>query len=187
MNALFIAAKEVADFMQARHWKFCVIGGLAVQRWGEPRLTQDADMTLLTGFGEEERFAETLLANFKPRRVDALAFALATRILLIYATNGKPVDVSFGALPFEMDMMKRATSFEFSPGYVLPTCSAEDLFIMKAFADRPQDWLDVRGIAVKQGAKLNRRYILRHLTALCNLKGTPEIVEQTRRILEGKR
>jgi len=50
MNALFIAAKEVADFMKARRWKFCVIGGLAVQRWGEPRLTQDADLTLLTGF-----------------------------------------------------------------------------------------------------------------------------------------
>jgi hypothetical protein len=40
MNALFEAAKEVADFMKARRWKFCVIGGLAVQRWGEPRLTR---------------------------------------------------------------------------------------------------------------------------------------------------
>ncbi len=49
MNALFTAAKEVCDFMQARRWKFCVIGGLAVHRWGEPRLTQDADLTLLTG------------------------------------------------------------------------------------------------------------------------------------------
>jgi hypothetical protein len=30
MNALFVAAKEVAEFMRARGWKFCVIGGLAV-------------------------------------------------------------------------------------------------------------------------------------------------------------
>lgn len=28
MNAIFIAAKEVCDFMKARRWKFCVIGGL---------------------------------------------------------------------------------------------------------------------------------------------------------------
>ncbi len=54
MNAIFTAAKEVCDFMKARRWKFCVIGGLAVQRWGEPRLTQDADLTLLTGFEHEE-------------------------------------------------------------------------------------------------------------------------------------
>jgi len=34
MNAIFAAAKEVCDFMKKRRWKFCVIGGLAVQRWG---------------------------------------------------------------------------------------------------------------------------------------------------------
>lgn len=187
MNTLFAAAKEVADFMKARRWKFCVIGGLAVQRWGEPRLTRDADLTLLTGFGEEGRFADGLLRRFQGRRPDARAFALANRVLLLRASNGKDVDVSFGALDFEISMMKRATSFEFDAGVVLPTCSAEDLFVMKAFAAREQDWLDARGIAVKQGANLNRAYILKHLTQLCELKETPEIVAQARRILEGKR
>ncbi|MCX6996154.1 MAG: hypothetical protein NTV49_03500, partial [Kiritimatiellaeota bacterium] len=98
-----------------------------------------------------------------------------------------PVEVSFGALRFEMDMLERATPFEFVAGYVLLTCSAEDLFVMKAFAGRPQDWLDIRGIAVKQGGTLNKRYILKHLTELCALKETPEIVDQARRLLEGKR
>ena len=156
MNAIFAAAKEVADFMQARDWEYCVIGGLAVQRWGEPRLTQDADLTLLTGFGDEKRFAQELLNEFEVRRDDALDFAVTNRVLLIYASNQKPVDVSFGALPFEIDMMKRATPFEFAPGYILPTCSAEDLFVMKAFAGRAQDWLDIRGVAVKQAGKLNK-------------------------------
>jgi hypothetical protein len=187
MNAIFVAAKEVCDFMKARRWKFCVIGGLAVQRWGEPRLTQDADLTLLTGFGEEERFAKTLLGKFKPRRPDALTFALMNRVLLMYAVNGNPVDISFGALPFEIDMMKRATPFEFASGCVLPTCSAEDLFIMKVFAGRPQDWLDARGIVVKHGSALHKPYILKHLAALCDLNETPELIEQAGRILEGKR
>ena len=40
-------------------------GGLAVQRWGEPRLTRDADLTLLTGFGKEARFASALLERKK--------------------------------------------------------------------------------------------------------------------------
>lgn len=187
MNALFEAAKEVCDFMKARRWKFCVIGGLAVQRWGEPRLTRDADLTLLTGVGEEETFADALLKRFTGRRADARAFALRNRVLLLRASNGKDVDVSFGALDFEFAMLKRATPFEFDAGVVLPTCSAEDLFVMKAFAAREQDWLDARSIAVRQGKTLNRTYILKHLTLLCELKETPEIVAQARRILEGRR
>lgn len=187
MNALFMAAKEVADFMQARRWKFCIIGGLAIQRWGEPRLTRDADLTLLTGFGEEEQFADALLQRFQGRRPDSRAFSLVNRVLLIRASNGKDVDVSFGALDFEVSMLKRATPFEFDAGLVLPTCSAEDLFVMKAFAARPHDWQDARGIAVRQGRKLNKNYILRHLAALCELKETPEIVAEARLILEAKR
>lgn len=187
MNALFEAAKEVCDFMQARRWKFCVIGGLAVQRWGEPRLTRDADLTLLTDFGEEGTFADALLDQFAGRRPDARAFSLVNRVLLIRASNGKDVDVSFGALDFEIAMLKRATPFDFADGVTLPTCSAEDLFVMKTFAAREQDWLDARGIAVRQGQNLNKSYILKHLTHLCDLKEAPEIVLQARRILDGKR
>lgn len=186
MNALFLAAREVADFMKARRWKFCVIGGLAVQRWGEPRLTRDADLTLLTGVGEEEQFADALLKRFHGRRSDARAFALVNRVLLIRASNGTDVDVSFGALDFEISMLKRATPFEFSAGLVLPTCSAEDLFVMKAFAARTQDWQDARGIVVRQGRNLDVAYILGYLIPLCELKETPEIVEQARRILDRK-
>ena len=51
MNALFEAAKEVGGFMSARKWRYCVIGGLAVLRWGEPRTTLDVDIALMTGFG----------------------------------------------------------------------------------------------------------------------------------------
>ncbi len=39
MNPIFAAALEVQAFCRARRWKFCFIGALAVQRWGEPRLT----------------------------------------------------------------------------------------------------------------------------------------------------
>ena len=53
MNPIFAAAREIQDFCRGRGWRSCVIGGLAVQRWGEPRLTRDVDVTLLTGFGSE--------------------------------------------------------------------------------------------------------------------------------------
>lgn len=183
MNALFVAANEVCAFMADRRWKYCLIGGLAVQRWGESRSTQDADLTLLTGFGQEESFAREILSHFQGRLQNAFEFSLANRVLLVRASNGKDVDISFGALGFEIDMVERASPFEFAPGIILPTCSAEDLFIMKAFAARPQDWIDARGVAVRQGKALDQAYIFKHLTVLAALKESPEIVEKARRLV----
>jgi len=42
--------------------------------------------------------------------------------------------------------------------------------ILKGFADRAQDWIDVEGIIVRQGAALNRRIILEDLRPLLHLK-----------------
>ena len=44
------AAAGLQAVCEEEHWRFCFIGGLALQRWGEPRETVDVDLTLLTGF-----------------------------------------------------------------------------------------------------------------------------------------
>ena len=43
MNSLFQAASDIQQAMKSRKWPFCFIGGLAVMRWGEIRMTQDID------------------------------------------------------------------------------------------------------------------------------------------------
>ena len=186
MNAIFTAAKEVCDFMTARRWKFCVIGGLAVQRWGEPRLTQDADLTLLTGFEHEETYVDDLLVGFAPRREDAWNFALINRVLLLTAKNGAPVDISLAGLPYEEEVIAHATPFDFAEGIDLPTCSADDLFIMKAFAARPKDWLDAEGLVARQGTHLKRAYIMARLKDLSEAVDRPEILTVARFVLEGR-
>jgi hypothetical protein len=45
----------------------CVIGGLAVQAWGEVRTTRDADFTVLTRFVDEEAKAKAILNLFTRR------------------------------------------------------------------------------------------------------------------------
>jgi hypothetical protein len=35
---LFQVALELQAFLWSREWRFCFIGGLALQRWGEPRV-----------------------------------------------------------------------------------------------------------------------------------------------------
>ena len=48
-NRLLQAALEIQEFCESRRWRFCFIGGIAVQHWGEARLTRDADLTVFTG------------------------------------------------------------------------------------------------------------------------------------------
>jgi hypothetical protein len=46
------AAAELQTVCLEQGWRFCFIGGLALQRWGEPRETVDVGLTVLTGFGD---------------------------------------------------------------------------------------------------------------------------------------
>ncbi len=178
MNALLEAALEIQDFFKSRNWGFYIIGGLAVARWGDPRATQDIDITLLTGFERESEYIKILLDRFKARLPDAEAFALKNRVALLEASNGTPFDVALGGIPFEESALNRTTCFEFVPGAALRTCSAEDLVVLKAFADRPQDWVDVSGILARQYGKLDWDYVLHYLGPLCELKEAPEIVDR---------
>jgi len=175
MNGLCEAAAEVQAFMQERGWRFCFIGGLALQRWGEPRVTRDVDLTLLTGFGEEERYIEELLSHFDARRPDAAEFALRNRVLLLRASNGTGIDLSLGGLPFEELMVGRASAVDFGSGARLTICSGEDLVVLKAFSARLQDWVDVENILARQRGRLDWAYVNEQLTPLCELKGEPEI------------
>lgn len=184
MNKLFIAAREVCDFIISQKWQYCVIGGLAVIRWGEVRFTQDADISVLAEFGGEREFAESLLQKFPGRISDALAFALNNRVLLIRSSNGVSIDITFAALPFEQQMMACSSPFDYGDGCLLRTCSADDLFVMKAFAARPKDWIDAESIAIRQKGKLDKDKIVRCLSELSELKGEPEILNRACKILE---
>jgi hypothetical protein len=174
MTPLLAAGLELQSFFQARDWKFCIIGGLAVHRWGNPRATNDVDITLLTDFGSEELFVDEILSHFSPRRPDSREFALAVRVLLINASNGVPVDVALGALEFERKAVERATPYEYAAGCSLVTISADDLIISKAFAGRERDWVDLDDIVLLQGSKVDWEHIERSLSALCQLKEDDE-------------
>ena len=186
MNPLLEAAQEVCEFLSEQAWEYCLIGGLAVQKWGEPRTTLDADITLFTGMGREEEFVDPTLGHFSGRLPNAREFALANRVLLVRAANGTDIDIVLGALPFEAEMIRRAKPVEFAPGVELVCCSPEDSFIMKAFAGRPRDWLDAESIASRQ-SNLDNKYILEQLEPLCALKDAPELYEKAKRILTEKR
>lgn len=182
MNLLFQAAAEVSSYFDRKGWKHCVIGGLAVQVYGEIRATQGVDFSLLSSFGDEEQFITDILSGYKPRISDAIEFALKNRVLLVSLDSAIHVDISLGALPFEEDMISRAIKYSFAPEITLPLCTREDLIIMKAFAGRTKDWQDIEGILKRCDKTIDKRYIRGHLGILCELKEDPETVQALERL-----
>ncbi len=171
------------DFCQSRRWQFCFIGGVALQRWGNPRLTVDVDLTLFTGFRSELEIIDDILKEFESRVEDARKFAIENRVLLLLAKNKTAIDMSLAGFPYEQLVCQRATEYHYPKSATLRTCSAEDLIVLKAFADRGQDWVDVDGVIARNiKKKLDWSYIMQHLTELCQLKESPEIVSKLQKL-----
>ncbi|MCX8097630.1 MAG: nucleotidyl transferase AbiEii/AbiGii toxin family protein [Casimicrobiaceae bacterium] len=178
------ATTDVERFCRSRAWRFCFIGGLAVQRWGELRATRDADMTLLVGWGHEEPYVDALLAEFESRlpAEQAREHALRHRVLLLKHPNGTPLDIGLGGLPFEERSIERASFFRVNERFGYTTCSAEDLIVHKVFAARPQDWVDVQAILRRQGDRLNWAQIETELEPLLDLLEVPERLDILRKM-----
>jgi hypothetical protein len=183
VNPLLAAAAQVQDLCAASGWRFCFIGGLAVLRWGEPRLTRDVDLTIVTGFGGETPVVLAALERFASRVEDPVAFAGANRVLLLRASNGIPIDVALGGLPFEERAAQRSSLFLYGEGALLRTCSAEDLVVMKVFAGRDGDWADIAGLVARCGGELDTASVWEELTPLLEAIGAPERAVRLRALL----
>ena len=182
MKTVLGAALEVQRYLSQAGERFCFIGGLALQRGGEPRLTRDVDVTVISPFGEEERSADRLLASFRPRIENAREFAVRNRVLLIESEGGIAIDVAFGAVPFEERCVARSSEWALAPDAVLRTCSAEDLVVLKAFASRPQDWLDVESVAVRQRRVLDWNLVFEELEPLAAVREVPGLLDRLRQL-----
>jgi hypothetical protein len=185
MIGLFEAAVELQSFCDQQGWRSCFIGGIAVQRWGEPRVTRDVDLSLMTGFGGEEPFLDVLLRSYSGRISDAKEFARRYRVLLLKTSSDVGIDISLAALPFEEQVIDRATTFSFGPGLDVRTCSAEDLVVLKLFASRPLDVSDVEGVIYRHRAILDWAYIEEQLRPLAEARGDPAILGTLERLVRG--
>lgn len=75
------------------------------------------------------------------------------------------------AIDFELNCVDRASTFDFGGGINLLTCSAEDLIVMKVFANRDRDWPDVESVIMRCGANLDWKLIEIELRPLLAIQG----------------
>ena len=121
-------------------------------------------------------YIEALCAAFAGRIPDAAEFAHRSRVLLLRSERGIPIAISLGALPFEERVVERATFYRFLDDLRLNTCSAEDLIVLKAFADRSRDWSDIEGVLLRSGHRLAWETVETELPPLCEAKDAPHVV-----------
>jgi hypothetical protein len=150
MNQRESAIWEIHSFLSQLGVSYALIGGSAVQHWGEPRFTQDVGLTVSAPLDNPTEFIQTILDHFPPRMENALAFARRNRVILVRAGNGCPVDISLSLPGYEDEVMRRAIDYTLETNKVVRLCSAEDLIIHKAVAGRPQDVRDIEGIVYRQ-------------------------------------
>ncbi|MGB8873506.1 MAG: hypothetical protein WCB64_10690 [Desulfobaccales bacterium] len=184
---LLTVLRHLTAWLQAEQVRGVVIGGVAASLWGRPRLTRDVDALVLL---EEGRWGDFLAAGaghgFLPRRADALAFALETRVLLMrHGESGIDLDLVFGSLPFEKEAAIRAKWVDLG-GVAIPLSSPEDLIVMKAVAHRPRDLEDIAAILAAQ-PELNVRRVRRWLREFSGALAMPEILNDLEALLSQRR
>lgn len=178
MRAVAEEAWEVHQILVDLDLPYAIIGGTAVQIWGEPRFTQDLDLTVLAPIETFSETIEQLLTRLEPRRADALEFARRNRVLLTQTSTGYPVDISFGLPGYEEEVINRSVLEEIAPGKAVSFCSPEDLIIHKSIAGRGHDEMDIQSIISRQKGALDLPYIRYWLGIFAGLLETDDILNR---------
>ena len=144
---------------------YMIIGGQAVQLYGEPRMTRDIDVTL--GLGNEglDRVVGVCgRCGLKPLPAAPAEFVRETMVLpALEERTGIRVDFVFSVTEYERQAIARSRSVELS-GVSVRFAAVEDVVIHKLVAGRPRDLEDAHGIVAKNPG-LNREYVERWLVA----------------------
>jgi len=145
ITPLLAPIQAIQNLLMQFHDRGVIIGGVAASLLGEPRYTVDLDAVFLLDLDDVPRLlVEAAKLGIEPRISDPFDFARKSRMLLLrHNPSGIDIDLSLGILPFEIEMVDRSKMVEIGAIKLrLPT--PEDLIILKAFAHRPKDILDIR-------------------------------------------
>lgn len=162
--------------LAAQHLPYMIIGGQAVLRYGEPRLTNDIDITLGVNIDCLDQLLNVAKKlSLKPLPEDIDSFVNETMVLpTLDEQTGIRVDFIFSYTPFEASAIDRAEMVTVL-GQKVAFATVEDLIIHKIFAGRPRDVEDVKAVLLKN-PDIDLTYIRRWLKEFDNSLGKDEFV-----------
>lgn len=155
-----MSLERLLQLITQLRWAYAVIGGIAMAVWGSPRVTMDVD--LLVTAEDFRSFVE---------QSQAWGWSIVWRKW----TPGDPVgDVVSIQAPdlmaqliqarhrHEREAIERAEPITWG-GLLIPVVRPEDLILLKAFADGPRHWEDIRWLCEHLANQLDMAYLRRAL------------------------
>lgn len=151
---------RVSRALRSHDLPFMLIGGQAVLLHGQPRLTEDIDITL----GVNPEVLPSVLeacteAGLEILPEDPVEFVRETFVLpAMDPASSIRIDLIFSDLPYERQAIERAITVDLS-GVPIPFATAEDLILHKLFSGRPRDIEDIQGVVLMRGEILDWDYM----------------------------
>lgn len=173
----------IAEALRERHLPFMLIGGQAVLVHGQPRLTEDIDITLGIDPSQLGTVLDVCSAlALDPIPEDVEGFVAETFVLpALHVESGIRVDFIFSTTPYEQEAIARAEHHELA-GVPIPFATAEDLILHKLFAGRARDWEDAVSVVRRKGEGLDWQFIRRWAIEFAQIPGREEMPAQVDRL-----
>ncbi len=179
----FAAIRDMLRWFKSARVSGAVIGGVAVSIQGHARYTRDLDALVAINDSRWPAFiARAAKFGFSGRVPDVLGCARETRMVLLrHEPSGVPLDVSLGCLTFEEELIERAMPVKLRR-LTVPIASPEDLIILKAIAQRPQDLADIDNI-LSAGHRLDLARIRKTIAIFAATLERPDIIDDVESLL----
>ena len=166
--------QQAVSFLEASGYRYAVIGGIAVSQWSSIRATHDVDIKVLVPGMDYKRAREAIRQAFPEPSRDQL---LENPFIVAVTIEAVTVDFLLALPGYEENIINRAVNLDLGDLNVW-MCSAEDLIIQKAVADRGKDWLDVESLLIDQWKNLDKKYIEGWLAQFAEALERPELLSR---------
>lgn len=166
------AIRAVIRFLDDRHYRYALIGGIALAQWGVVRATYDADLKVLVPDFDYAAVRQAIRSAFpEPARQE-----LPHNPLIVAITVEDIIVDLLLALPgYEELIIERAVLRDLG-GWQAWISTAEDLIIQKVVASRDKDWLDVEALLIERRDKLDEAYIEDWLRQFTEVLDNPNLL-----------
>jgi len=176
----------LSQWFQNEQIPYALIGGIAVGFAAQPRLTEDIDALIWLDLDQVPDFLDSGRSHgFVPRIEHPVEFARKSRVLLLrHQQTNIGIDLSCGILPFERELLDRATEVK-AGGINLRIATSEDLIILKAVAHRQRDLIDIDNL-LTVNSDVNFDRIRYWVAQFAEVLETPELVSDLEKLLENR-
>lgn len=174
---------KIVKILDKNKIPYMIIGGQAVQIYGEPRLTKDIDITIGLNIDSYKLLID-IIEKIKliPLIKDIENFIKETFVLPTYDKKTDfRVDFIFSFSEYEKIALKRVNKVKIR-NYEVKFASLEDLIIHKIISGRERDIEDIKKIILKN-KEFNKEYIEKWLNEFQNILNE-NLIEKFENLLE---